>query len=388
MPLPDVVIRALQAAGYRASHALPGEGDRRLLVRADCPGERWMLRAWRTGAHRPPAGSPWMLPFEPLLTEGQVEWGVIPLGRGRIVAELAGPVLGRLPEQFWFGWRAVSARHGWIAPEQLVWGPEGVGVVPSDVRGGEIDTDRALADARARLEGPHDAPPWAGITSAGVRRYLNEDTWRVVGADGQVLAVVVDGLGGFHGGERAAFHVASAFAATTPAPAHARLAAGLAAAYTALQADKGPEVDAGATFAAAVLEGRRLTVGWMGDVCAWRFAGGKLLALNEPHTLVQELVRRERIRPEEARGHPHANILLRSVGASFPESEMDVTEVELAPGDQALLASDGLWRSLEEGEITRVLAAARSPRDAVVRLHGAALDAGASDNVTAVILSV
>lgn len=167
---------------------------------------------------------------------------------------------------------------------------------------------------------------------------------------------------------------------------HARLIAGLAAAYAALRADKGSEVGAGTTFAAAVLEGRRLTLGWVGDVLAWRFSGGELFALNELHTLAQEMARQGRIRPDEARGHLPANILLRGVGADFPEVSMDVLEVELAPGDQVLLGSDGLWRTLEEGEIARTLAAARSPRDGVVRLHRAALEAGASDNVTAVIL--
>jgi protein phosphatase len=160
----------------------------------------------------------------------------------------------------------------------------------------------------------------------------------------------------------------------------------LDAAYTTLRARPGP--DEGATLAALVLEGRRLTLGWVGDALAWRSSAGKLLRLSEPHTLAQELVRCGRIRPEEARGHLHTNILLRCVGAHSPDAAMDVLEIELAPGDRVLIASDGLWRTLGEGEIARALAASRGPRDGVVRLHRAALDAGASDNVTAVILAV
>jgi serine/threonine protein phosphatase Stp1 len=57
----------------------------------------------------------------------------------------------------------------------------------------------------------------------------------------------------------------------------------------------------------------------------------------------------------------------------------------LKAGDRFLLCSDGLSKSLDEGKIARLLASAAPQASALV---GAALEAGADDNVTAVAVEV
>lgn len=385
--LPDAL---LDAAGFRRVRPLPGGWGRHLLVRPEAPGRRWLLRRWDHPGRPVGDGHPLELPFTALGADAHGTWGVHALGAGRLLAELPGPQA--LPEALWAAWEAATAAGRlWLRPESLVWGPEGLREVAGDREALSTASPRRATDARARFGAtarPAASAAWAGITSAGVLRVLNEDTWRVTDAGGQRLAVVVDGLGGFNAGELAAFVVADAFAATAGPTPRQRLDAGLAAARAWFGGYDGPERGFGASFLAAVLEGGRVTLGWMGDVRAFRVCPRGVEPLTVEHTLGREMVRHGKLRPEELRGHRLAPILLRIVGHDVGDAEMEVVEAELSPGDHLLLASNGLWELLDEAALDTILKKARGPRDGVVRLHGAALEAGAPDNVTALLLAV
>jgi protein phosphatase len=68
--------------------------------------------------------------------------------------------------------------------------------------------------------------------------------------------------------------------------------------------------------------------------------------------------------------------------------EPDLTHTSLEPGDVVLLCTDGLWGSLEDAEIGRLLSAGVAPAEAVRRIVAAALAAGSTDNVTALVARV
>ncbi|GAA4971135.1 hypothetical protein GCM10025331_75850 [Actinoplanes utahensis] len=65
-----------------------------------------------------------------------------------------------------------------------------------------------------------------------------------------------------------------------------------------------------------------------------------------------------------------------------------VLETEVAPGDRFLLCSDGLTDELDVERIEEELVKAADPRSAVSALLRAALDAGARDNVSIVLVTV
>ena len=71
------------------------------------------------------------------------------------------------------------------------------------------------------------------------------------------------------------------------------------------------------------------------------------------HSLVQDLLQRGHITPEEARNHPNKNVITRALGVDS-KLEGDLFTQELEPGSMLLLCSDGLSNMLEDGELLDV----------------------------------
>lgn len=122
---------------------------------------------------------------------------------------------------------------------------------------------------------------------------------------------------------------------------------------------------------------------WAGDSRAYLLRDGLLCQLTTDHSLVQELVAAGALRAEDAEGHPQANVITRAVGAP-DELVLDKVAGSLQPGDRVLLCTDGLFKALPEARIEQLLAAGGSAQ----QLIDLSLQAGARDNVTALVLSV
>jgi protein phosphatase len=87
------------------------------------------------------------------------------------------------------------------------------------------------------------------------------------------------------------------------------------------------------------------------------------------------------ITPEEAKNHPDASVLTRSLGHQ-PEVEIDIEQHPLAIGDTLLLCSDGLWGFVSELDIERVVdAPGRTLESSAHGLLEMALTAGGNDNI-------
>jgi protein phosphatase len=65
--------------------------------------------------------------------------------------------------------------------------------------------------------------------------------------------------------------------------------------------------------------------------------------------------------------------------------EPDVDELALISGDVVVLCTDGLWEPLTDGQIAGLAGGDAAPAEGARRLVAAALTAGATDNVTAVV---
>jgi len=140
----------------------------------------------------------------------------------------------------------------------------------------------------------------------------------------------------------------------------------------------------GSTIVALLVFEHNFAVIWAGDSRVYRLRDGRLEQLTRDHSLVQELVERGELAPEEARDHPLANRITRAIGAD-PELHLDVIDGRLEPGDQFLLCSDGLTGAVEDGAIQDLLGEA-GQEVAVHGLLAAALAAGGNDNVSAVVV--
>jgi len=132
-----------------------------------------------------------------------------------------------------------------------------------------------------------------------------------------------------------------------------------------------------------VLEGAAL-IAHVGDSRCYRYRNGALLQCTQDHSVVAELMRQGVLTPEEARVHPYRNVITRALGTAG-HVEVDIVEMDAKPGDRFLLCSDGLSGEVPDEAIARLLRA-DDLDEAADALLTAALDAGAEDNVTLLLL--
>lgn len=236
----------------------------------------------------------------------------------------------------------------------------------------------------------------AGATHIGSVRRINQDAFGHFHQSerGETLFVVADGLGGHRGGE-----VASRIAVETLGkvigegdndPA-ARLTRAIACANQNILAAAREDVSLdgmGTTIVCLLLvENGRSHAAHVGDSRLYRFRGGHMDGITEDHSLVAKLVREGILSQGQAREDPRRNQILRALGVR-DELEIEVSPIQLLPGDTYLLCSDGLHGLIEDDEIHRLAATGREPEATVAALIAAANGAGGTDNITCLIASL
>ena len=223
-------------------------------------------------------------------------------------------------------------------------------------------------------------------THVGLRREHNEDTYY---ADPDLgLWLVADGMGGHDNGE-----VASALARDTLVSEVGKgtvLAKAIQAADEEIirhSSKRTQSLPMGTTIVAVRLNGDEFEVAWVGDSRVYQW-NGELKQLSQDHSYVRELIEQGAISPEQARTHPHRNVVTQALGVTDPQSlRVETVSGTLKPGMQILLCSDGLTEEVEDEDISRVLSRGDlTAQEAVDHLILAALDGGGSDNVTVIVV--
>ncbi|CAB1368028.1 bifunctional protein-serine/threonine kinase/phosphatase [Denitratisoma oestradiolicum] len=126
------------------------------------------------------------------------------------------------------------------------------------------------------------------------------------------------------------------------------------------------------TLSALVLRGSRWYSCHVGDSRIYRLRGGQLECLTQDHVW----------------DHPELrHVLTRAVGLDA-HLVMDYGEGELAVGDVFALMSDGVWNTLGVARIGELLGRHVQSQDAAADLAGSALQRGAQDNCSALVLRV
>ncbi|MCX7888234.1 MAG: protein phosphatase 2C domain-containing protein [Rhodobacteraceae bacterium] len=228
----------------------------------------------------------------------------------------------------------------------------------------------------------------AGLTHKGRIRSRNEDA--ILTDPSGFLWAVADGMGGHGNGDVAADividHLGSVPDDAAPGPA---LAAAIEAANAAVLAHAAAHGKGtmGATVVAVMIVRAIAHVAWVGDSRAYLLRAGRLRQLTRDHTFVQALVDAGQITPEEAGNHPESHVVTRAVGGG-PEIEIDSLSVPLYPGDRLLLCSDGLPRCVYDSTIEQLLRQAADPDEACRLLLTEALESGAPDNVSAIVVDI
>jgi serine/threonine protein phosphatase PrpC len=229
----------------------------------------------------------------------------------------------------------------------------------------------------------------AGTTDAGRKRRRNEDSF----VREPPLFAVADGMGGAQAGEVASRLAAAAFREFHEADdldPEERVAAIIQEANRSIYERARSDAQAsgmGTTITAALVTGRSVAIGHVGDSRAYRLRQGRLEQLTEDHSLVADLVRSGRLAPEEADTHPQRSVITRALGTDL-EVDVDTFTVEAEAGDIFLLCSDGLTTMVDDEEITQTVAKADSLGHATKALVKAANRAGGEDNVTVVLFQL
>jgi serine/threonine protein phosphatase PrpC len=232
----------------------------------------------------------------------------------------------------------------------------------------------------------------AAISHTGRVRSNNQDS----GYSGSNLFVVADGMGGHAGGD-----VASAIAIDriqrldhhfeTTAEAEVALRTTITSTAQDLieAAQERPQLAGlGTTVSGIVMVDEYAVIGHIGDSRIYLFRDGALTQITTDHTFVQRLVETGRITPEEARYHPRRSVLMRVLGDMDANPEVDTFIMPTRPGDRWLLCSDGLSGVVDEPHIAKVFGRHMPPARTADALLKQALDGGAPDNVTVVIVDV
>ena len=241
----------------------------------------------------------------------------------------------------------------------------------------------------------------AGMTDVGLHRMLNEDNWGWARlTDGVEIFVVADGMGGHDCGE-----VASSMAVETliavarqrvdvsPRPSVDAIENILDEAFQeANNSIKGNAEargnDMGTTLVACmVIDDQVALCANVGDSRGYLIRNATLHQITRDHSLVARMVEQNRITAEEARNHPHSNILLRTVGTER-NVDIDIFRVELEHGDRVLLCSDGLWGEVEDSEIESIVNHTPDNRIVSRDLIRAAHIGGGKDNITVIVVNV
>lgn len=143
----------------------------------------------------------------------------------------------------------------------------------------------------------------------------------------------------------------------------------------------------GTTVVATLISGNRALIAHVGDSRAYRINAAGIEQLTVDHSLVESLVMTNQISREEARNHPQANVIYRTVGDQ-PQVIVDLADVELTAGDWVLLCSDGLSGMLPDEAIHHIILAETSPQAVCEALVAAANEAGGQDNCSVIVIQL
>ena len=239
-----------------------------------------------------------------------------------------------------------------------------------------------------------------GLSDVGNVRTQNQDTFRIDRiSDRVLLAVVCDGMGGAKSGNVASRLAGEVFSeevlrsfrkdATGQETEQMLLAALKLANISVYEHAQISEAYSGmgTTMVACLICDRGALILNVGDSRGYHIDSDGIRRVTTDHSLVELMVQRGELTPEEARVHPRRNLITRAVGTTAT-IQADLYWQPFSEGDCFLLCSDGLSNLVSQQELLFEIAHGARKDDCCQRLIEIAKDRGAPDNVTALLVAV
>ncbi|WP_051097282.1 protein phosphatase 2C domain-containing protein [Spirosoma panaciterrae] len=243
---------------------------------------------------------------------------------------------------------------------------------------------------------------FAGRTHPGRVRQSNQDTFISLSplwsqSSGKSMFAVIDGVGGYAGGEYAAELARNALEQVmNKASGELKQMLREAVEYAnrriyeeRQQKDQYREMGCVLTIVVTDVHAQKLYFAHVGDTRLYRLHQNELTKLTHDHSVIGLLEDAGQLTEAEAMSHPRRNEIIRDVGSSVPvegEELAEIGEAPFLPGNVVLLCSDGLTDMVDSRSIKSTLSSQISPESQVDELLEKALAAGGRDNITLVLV--
>ena len=236
---------------------------------------------------------------------------------------------------------------------------------------------------------------YAFRTDVGKVRLQNEDqACALTNAQGNILLVVCDGMGGMNKGDLASAtavdYIVDCFKAKdkflnsffarrwvmkTLKEANNRI--------FRMASGNDKYQGMGTTVTLVLIVNDYMVVAQVGDSRAYSFRNRILDQITEDQTYVQYLYRVGKISKEEIATHPKRHVLMNALGI-YPSLDMDI-KVMPYMNDTIMLCSDGLYNNVSERDLFSIIKGSDSPDQKVHELISLANNNGGSDNIAVVV---
>lgn len=243
------------------------------------------------------------------------------------------------------------------------------------------------------------AENYFGITDTGKLRTNNEDTFiaQSVMDDQFIVACVIDGVGGYAGGEVAASLAHDAILThlkNKPDDIIKLMKEAIAAANEAIYTEKkvnkaNEQMACVLTMALVDIPNNKFYYSHVGDTRLYLFRDNSLVKITRDHSFVGFLEDSGRLSEEAAMRHPKRNEINKALGFDAyirADDYIETGESPFLPGDTILLCSDGLSDMIGNSTISAVLNSKNGLSTKAKALVHAANDAGGKDNITVVLV--
>ncbi|MGN0550186.1 MAG: Stp1/IreP family PP2C-type Ser/Thr phosphatase [Acutalibacteraceae bacterium] len=235
-------------------------------------------------------------------------------------------------------------------------------------------------------------------TDVGMVRSNNQDSYSAGDLTSEVTwAVVCDGMGGANGGNVASETAVKVISDKLTSGYHIGMndnsvknliVSAIEAANMTLfsMARNNEELSGmGTTVVLAVRNTDTLYISNVGDSRIYIVSDSGITQVTTDHSVVQIMLDRGEISPEEAKDHPKKNVITRALGVD-PDVRIDYSQEQLNENDIVLLCTDGLTNYVDDETILEICRTEDKYKiaDKLVEL---ANENGGGDNITVVTVS-
>lgn len=239
-----------------------------------------------------------------------------------------------------------------------------------------------------------------GLSDPGCVRSQNQDTFLMESLNkNSLLCVICDGMGGAKSGNVASQLAADVFTqevkrsykADMDQEALDRMLQSAVKLANFTVYDQGRQFEEfsgmGTTLVAVLVNGKNATFVNVGDSRGYHIDRDGVTQITVDHSLVQLMVDRKELTPEQAKTYPGKNLITRAIGTE-PQLSCDIFHKKLERGDCLLLCSDGLSNLIDEQEILFEVVHGVDKGKCCQRLLDIVKKRGAPDNVTSVLVVI